>query len=67
MHSESQRVHEFGLNLFEQLGHPIALEFERQHKAIIDRFGRYPYRNIMLGRASSAEELEFLTQPNSHF
>lgn len=67
MHSESQRVHEFGLKLFEQLGHPIALEFERQHKAIIDRFGRYPHRNHILGRSSSAEELEFLTQPNSHF
>ena len=67
MHSESQRVHEFGLSLFEQLGHPIALEFERQHKAIIDQFGRYPHRNRILGRESSDEELEFLTQPNSHF
>ncbi|MCH8479661.1 MAG: DUF924 domain-containing protein [Wenzhouxiangella sp.] len=31
----------------------------------MDRFGRYPHRNAILGRESSAEELEFLTQPGS--
>ncbi len=35
-------------------------EFELQHKAIIDRFARYPHRNAILGRESKAEELEFL-------
>lgn len=40
---------------------------ELKHKIIIDRFGRYPHRNQVLGRPSSAEELEFLTQPNSSF
>jgi uncharacterized protein (DUF924 family) len=34
---------------------------------IIDRFGRYPHRNAMLGRASSAEELAFLSEPGSSF
>jgi uncharacterized protein (DUF924 family) len=67
MHSESKRVHEFGLRLFEQFAHPIALEFERKHKAIIDQFGRYPHRNQVLGRTSTVEELAFLAQPNSHF
>jgi uncharacterized protein (DUF924 family) len=42
-------------------------EFERKHKAIVDRFGRYPHRNAILGRASTAEEIEFLKQPGSGF
>ncbi|HRH06159.1 MAG TPA: DUF924 family protein, partial [Burkholderiaceae bacterium] len=41
--------------------------FELRHKAIIDRFGRYPHRNAILGRASTPEELEFLTKPGSSF
>jgi len=43
------------------------MDYELKHKVIIDRFGRYPHRNQVLGRPSSAEELEFLTQPNSSF
>jgi uncharacterized protein (DUF924 family) len=43
------------------------LEFEHQHKAIIDRFGRYPHRNDALGRISTPEEIEFLSQPGSAF
>ena len=42
-------------------------EFELKHKVIIDRFGRYPHRNAILGRASTEEELEFLQQPGSGF
>lgn len=67
MHSESKLIHEQALKLFENLGNPINLEFEKKHKAIIDRFGRYPHRNEVLGRESTAEEIEFLKQPNSHF
>lgn len=67
MHSESPQIHEYALKLFEQLGNPNNLDFEKKHKVIIDRFGRYPHRNTILGRASTAEELEFLTQPNSSF
>ena len=37
------------------------------HKAIIDRFGRFPHRNSILGRASTAEEIEFLKEPGSSF
>jgi uncharacterized protein (DUF924 family) len=43
------------------------LRFELRHKEIIDRFGRYPHRNALLGRASSSEELAFLTEPGSAF
>jgi uncharacterized protein (DUF924 family) len=41
--------------------------FELRHKAIIDRFGRYPHRNHILGRSSTPEEEVFLTQPGSAF
>jgi uncharacterized protein (DUF924 family) len=67
MHSESKRIHEVALTLFESLNDPTVLGYELKHKVIIDRFGRYPHRNQVLGRPSSAEELEFLTQPNSSF
>ena len=67
MHSESKLIHEFALKLFQRLGNEINLSFEKKHKLIIDRFGRYPHRNAILGRSSTAEELEFLTQPNSSF
>lgn len=67
MHSESRRIHEEALLLFTQLGNPDNLHFEQLHKQIIDRFGRYPHRNAVLGRTSSIEELAFLQQPNSAF
>jgi uncharacterized protein (DUF924 family) len=43
------------------------LRFELQHKAIIDRFGRYPHRNVILGRSSTTEERRFLSEPGSSF
>ena len=67
MHSESKIIHEQALKLFEDLGNPINLDFEKKHKVIIDRFGRYPHRNEILGRQPTAEEIEFLKQPNSSF
>ena len=42
-------------------------DFELKHKSIVDRFGRYPHRNAILGRPSNAEELAFLQQPGSSF
>ena len=67
MHSESKLIHEFALKLFQRLDNPLNLDYEKKHKIIIDRFGRYPHRNHILARRSTAEELEFLTQPNSSF
>ena len=67
MHSESKLIHEFALKLFQRLGNETNLEFEKKHKVIIDHFGRYPHRNVVLGRVSTAEEIEFLKQPNSSF
>lgn len=66
-HSESRRVHEEAARLFESLGLADYYDYELRHKAIIDRFGRYPHRNDALGRASTPEELEFLSQPGSRF
>lgn len=67
MHSESRRIHEAAERLFEQWAPAGNLDFERRHKAIVDRFGRYPHRNAILGRESSPEELAFLQQPGSSF
>ena len=67
MHSESQHIHEFALKLFQRLGDDEALEYEKRHRDIIQRFGHYPHRNEILGRVSTAEELEFLSHPYNHF
>lgn len=67
MHSESARVHEEALRLFSQPELAFNLDFERRHKAIVDRFGRYPHRNAILGRHSTAQELAFLAEPGSSF
>lgn len=67
MHSESRRVHVEAEALFRQFAPAQNHEFELRHKAIVDRFGRYPHRNAILGRVSSDEELEFLEQPGSSF
>jgi uncharacterized protein (DUF924 family) len=67
MHSESRQIHAVAETLFKDFAPAVNFEFELRHKAIIDRFGRYPHRNEVLGRASTADELEFLAQPGSRF
>ena len=67
MHSESALVHAQAVALFSQPGLEDTLRFELRHQEIIDRFGRYPHRNALLGRASSPEELVFLSEPGSAF
>lgn len=67
MHSEELAVHDTALTLFTDLGFANNLKFERKHRDIIKRFGRYPHRNDILGRASTAAEQEFLQQPGSSF
>lgn len=67
MHSESKAIHEQAVKLFNQPGLEYNYDFELKHKAIIDRFGRYPHRNKLLVRESTNEELEFLSQPGSSF
>jgi uncharacterized protein (DUF924 family) len=67
MHSESLADHQAALPLFEQYCSESTLDFERRHAAIIQRFGRYPHRNAILGRESTPEEIAFLNQPGSSF
>ena len=43
------------------------LDYAERHRAVIARFGRFPHRNEVLGRTSTAEELAFLQQPGSRF
>ena len=66
-HSESALVHTQAVALFPQPGMEDTLRFELRHKDIIDRFGRYPHRNVLFGRTSTAEELAFLSEPGSAF
>jgi uncharacterized protein (DUF924 family) len=67
MHSESKRIHEVAERLFREGTSESSYNFELRHKAIIDRFGRYPHRNLALGRESTAEEIAFLAEPGSRF
>jgi uncharacterized protein (DUF924 family) len=67
MHSESALMHAQATRLFAQPGMEDNLRFELRHKEIIDRFGRYPHRNALLGRESTPEELAFLSEPGSGF
>ena len=67
MHSESLIIHEQAVELFRRNGQQASLDYEYKHKTIIERFGRYPHRNDLLGRTSTAEEIAFLQQPGSRF
>lgn len=67
MHSESKLIHEQAERLYREHAPGGNYEFELKHKTIIDRFGRYPHRNEVLGRESTPEEIEFLKQPGSSF
>lgn len=67
MHSESLVIHDQAIELFSQKGLEENLKFEHAHLDIIHKFGRYPHRNQILGRKSTAEEIEFLKGPNSSF
>ena len=62
MHSESPVIHEEGLKLFSEVGLEWHLAYEEEHRGVIQRFGRFPHRNAILGRASTAEEDLYLAQ-----
>jgi len=62
MHAESLRVHEEALRLFTALGDEEILRYEHEHAELIRRFGRYPKRNAVLGRASTPAELAYIAE-----
>ncbi|HWB47175.1 MAG TPA: DUF924 family protein [Hyphomicrobiaceae bacterium] len=66
-HCEDKDTQARCVALVAALGDPDLLKWAEAHKAIIDRFGRFPHRNEILARASTPEEREFLTQPGSSF
>ncbi|KNZ67529.1 membrane protein [Massilia sp. WF1] len=71
-HAEDAFMQERAVELFSVLAadHPgfdESLDYAHRHRGIIARFGRFPHRNEILGRASTPEEIEFLRQPGSRF
>jgi uncharacterized protein (DUF924 family) len=77
MHSEDLQIQERCVELFERLRDEVPeglkealdsnVRFAKAHRDIVQRFGRFPHRNVVLGRTSTAEEIEFLKQPGSSF
>jgi uncharacterized protein (DUF924 family) len=71
-HAEDAGSQERAVELFARLaaGHPgfdDMLDYAHRHRDVIARFGRFPHRNAILGRASTAEEIAFLREPGSRF
>jgi uncharacterized protein (DUF924 family) len=71
-HAEDRLTQAESLRLFAALtGADASLaqfeDYARRHAEVIERFGRFPHRNAVLGRHSTAEELQFLQQPGSRF
>lgn len=67
MHSESPQIHKEAVYLFQALGNENSLKYENLHKDIIDRFGRYPHRNEIIGRESTEEERVYLSNTEHSF
>ncbi len=71
MHSEDVGVQRRSVEIFERLatedGAPDLTSYAVGHRDIVERFGRFPHRNAILGRETTPEEAEFLTQPGSSF
>jgi uncharacterized protein (DUF924 family) len=66
-HSEEAADQARAVALISALGDEEYTRYALAHKAVIDRFGRFPHRNAMLGRASTPEEETFLKEPGSRF
>jgi uncharacterized protein (DUF924 family) len=66
-HSEDAGDQRVAVDLFDRLGDESLTRFALAHKAIIDRFGRFPHRNAVLGRRSTVEEMEFLKERGRGF
>jgi len=76
-HSESAEHQDMSVQLFTRLYQEVPTEcmdtfrgyliYALRHRRVIDRFGRFPHRNAILGRESTPEEVEFLKEPGSGF
>jgi uncharacterized protein (DUF924 family) len=63
MHAEDPAVQERAVELYRELGFSSFIEAAERHREIVERFGRFPDRNALLGRDSTPEEQRFLGQP----
>jgi uncharacterized protein (DUF924 family) len=71
-HSEDVKIQELSVHLFHKLSlsspaFTSFLDYALRHYEIIEKFGRFPHRNSLLGRESTLEEIEFLKSPHSSF
>lgn len=67
-HSEDVDDQRACVRLFEErVSDPMYADYARRHLADVERFGRFPHRNAILGRETTAEEAAFLTEPGSSF
>ncbi len=66
-HSENLKDQHKSVQLFEEFASELQIDYAHKHKVIIERFGRFPHRNEVLGRKSTPEEIEFLKTPGSSF
>jgi uncharacterized protein (DUF924 family) len=65
MHAEDAPLQALSIAKFQELGIPNNLKFAHDHAAVIERFGRYPSRNVALGRTSTPEERNYLSSPDA--
>lgn len=65
MHSEDRAMQAESVRLFTALDSAEGAKWAEHHRGIVERFGRFPHRNVLLGRQSTPEELEFLQQEPS--
>jgi uncharacterized protein (DUF924 family) len=66
-HSEAAENQARSVGLFTALGNPLNLDYALRHQEVVERFGRFPHRNAILDRFSTAEEWDFLKEPDSSF
>ena len=67
MHSEDIEVQDRSIDIYERYADRDTLEYAKQHRDVITRFGRFPHRNAVLGRESTPEEIKFIQTPGSAF
>lgn len=65
MHAENAEAQRMSLEKFTALARPENLRFAMEHAVVIEQFGRFPSRNVALGRESTPEELEYLKRPDA--
>lgn len=67
MHSENLMVQKESVKIFKDLGREINYKYAVKHLEVIEKYGRFPHRNEVLGRESTPEELEYLSKPGAGF